>query len=85
MLFKEDIFKEKTILVTGGGSGIGKEIARQYLELGAQVYITGRKEEKLIKAHEELSNLGDCIYKVCDIRDVDQIADLSDDIKNKIT
>jgi uncharacterized oxidoreductase len=39
--------KGKTILITGGGSGIGMEAAKQFLEIGAKVIITGRNQEKL--------------------------------------
>lgn len=39
--------KGKTILITGGGSGIGLEAAKQFLELGAKVIVTGRNQQKL--------------------------------------
>lgn len=42
----------KTILITGGGSGIGLEAAKQFLQLGAKVIITGRNEAKLEEAKE---------------------------------
>ena len=42
-MFKEDILKGKRILVTGGGTGLGKEIATKYLQLGAEVWIAGRR------------------------------------------
>lgn len=46
--------KDKVILVTGGGTGIGKAIARRFTDLGAFVVITGRRESKLSDATEEL-------------------------------
>jgi short-subunit dehydrogenase involved in D-alanine esterification of teichoic acids len=49
--------KGKTILITGGGSGIGLESARQFLAEGAKVIITGRNEEKLASAKKMLPSL----------------------------
>jgi uncharacterized oxidoreductase len=54
----------KTVLITGGGSGIGFEIARLLSQQGNQVIITGRTEEKLKKATEQLSGVD---YIVSDI------------------
>ena len=42
-MFKEGLLKGKRILVTGGGTGLGKEIAARYLQLGAEVWIAGRR------------------------------------------
>lgn len=82
-MFREDILKGKVALVTGGGSGIGMEIARQYLKCGAEVYIASRKEERLKEAIEDLSELGNCHSFVLDIRDQDRIEALVADIKEK--
>ncbi|MBU6168163.1 MAG: SDR family oxidoreductase [Bacteroidetes bacterium] len=82
-MFKEDLFKDKTVLVTGGGTGIGKEIAAQFLKAGATVFICGRKEEKLREAIGELSLLGPCFEKSTDIRDTSQINELAAFIKEK--
>ena len=49
-MFQKDLFEGKTVLVTGGGSGIGFEIARQFLNCGAEVYIASRKPERLEQA-----------------------------------
>ena len=42
-MFQKDLLKNKRILVSGGGSGLGKAMATRYLELGANVYICGRR------------------------------------------
>ena len=42
-MFKEGLFKGKRILITGGGTGLGKEIAARYLQLGAELWIAGRR------------------------------------------
>ena len=44
-MFRSDLLKGKRILVTGGGTGLGKSIGRRYLELGAQLVICGRRPE----------------------------------------
>ena len=41
-MFQKDLFKGKKILVTGGGTGLGKTMASKYLQLGADIYICGR-------------------------------------------
>ncbi len=57
------------ILVFGGGSGIGKAVAKRLIDAGAKVLITGRSEEKLKLAAEEINNK-DLFYKVFDITDI---------------
>ena len=53
-MFKEGLFKGKRILVTGGGTGLGKEIAAKYLELGAELWIAGRRGAVLEQTAREL-------------------------------
>ncbi len=80
-MYQADLFKNKTALVTGGGSGIGFAIAKQLLQLGASVIITSRKEERLIAAVEKLSAFGNCRYQVCDNREVEQVEAVALNIK----
>ena len=82
-MYAKNTFKNKTALVTGGRSGIGYGIAKQFLQLGAKVIIASRKEEPLKKATEELSKFGECDYKPCDIRKTDEIKALAEHIKAK--
>lgn len=77
-MFEPNLFKGKTVLVTGGGSGIGFAIARQFLRYGAEVFICSRKPERIEKAVEELSQFGKVHGHVLDIREPDQVAQMAD-------
>ncbi|MEL6191584.1 MAG: SDR family oxidoreductase [Bacteroidota bacterium] len=83
MLLRENSFKDKVVLVTGGRSGIGYQIAKDFLQLGAKVMICSRKEEKLAKAAEELSAFGELAYHACDIRQTEQIQELAGKVKER--
>ena len=53
-MFKDGLLKGKRILVTGGGTGLGKEIAARYLSLGAELWLAGRRGAVLESAAKEL-------------------------------
>jgi NAD(P)-dependent dehydrogenase (short-subunit alcohol dehydrogenase family) len=74
-MFRTDLLKTKRILVTGGGTGLGKSIAKRYLELGAEVVICGRRAEVLEASARELAGAtGGRVDTVpCDIRDSAQV------------
>src|SRR5436853_212069 len=55
-MFKEGLLKGKRILVTGGGTGLGKEIAARYLALGADLWIAGRRSGVLEDTARELTS-----------------------------
>ena len=68
--FARDLFKSKTVFVTGGGSGINLGVARNFAALGANVAICGRTRERLDAAAAELSGLGAKVFPVvADVRD----------------
>ena len=54
-MFTNDLLKAKRILITGGGTGIGRAMAERFLQLGATVYICGRRNEVVEKTAQELS------------------------------
>src|ERR1700692_641299 len=69
-VFRPDLFKGKTIIVTGGGSGIGRCTAHEFAALGANVAILGRTAEKLAAVEAEIEeDGGQVLTQVCDIRD----------------
>ena len=82
-MFQPDLFKGKSVLVTGGGSGIGYAIARQFLQSGAVVFICSRKSERIEKAVLELSDFGLVYGHVLDIREPEQVSEMADFIQEK--
>src|SRR5690606_20904740 len=73
-VFKPDLFAGQTVMVTGGGSGIGRCTAHELASLGAQVVQVGRKREKLEKpAREIIEDGGSASFKVCDLRDEEAV------------
>jgi NAD(P)-dependent dehydrogenase (short-subunit alcohol dehydrogenase family) len=69
--FAKDLFKEKTVYVTGGGSGINLGVAKNFAALGANIAICGRTQEKLDAAAVELRALGASVCAVAaDVRDM---------------
>jgi NAD(P)-dependent dehydrogenase (short-subunit alcohol dehydrogenase family) len=73
--------KEKVVLVTGGGTGIGKAIAQKFLDLGAFVVITGRREAVLSDAVKELGN--NSSYIVSDMAEIGIAKKILKEIINK--
>ena len=82
-MFKEQLFRDQTVLVTGGGSGIGFAIAEKYLSYGAEVYIASRKKERLEAALTKLSPQGPCRAFPLDIREPEAIEELAALIKKE--
>jgi NAD(P)-dependent dehydrogenase (short-subunit alcohol dehydrogenase family) len=74
-MFKEGLFKGKRILVTGGGTGLGKEIAKRYAELGAELWIAGRRGGVLDATAKEISSQYKTTVKThpIDIRDAQAV------------
>src|SRR5271168_1701792 len=74
-IFRDDALRGKSILVTGGGSGLGKEIGKALVAKGALVHICGRRPLVLESAAQEISAGGAhaVATHVCDIRDAEQV------------
>jgi len=73
------VFAGKVVVVTGGSSGIGKQVAKDLLSLGGRVIICSRQPSKLEQARTELTRVGHQIdARVCDVRyteDVNRLAE----------
>ena len=74
-MLKEGSLKDKVIVVTGGGSGLGKAMTTYFLELGAKVAITSRNIEKLqaVKIELEEKTGGAVLPVQCDVRHCDEV------------
>ena len=83
-MFQPDLLKNKTILITGGGTGLGKSMAARFGELGANLIISSRKQEVLEQAAEELRETGAEVFPFsCDVRNPLEIDKLLQQSKSK--
>lgn len=74
-MLRDNALQDKTIVVTGGGSGLGKAMSKYFLELGANVIITSRNLEKLKLTAQELEadTKGKCLPLQCDVRHYEEV------------
>lgn len=74
-MLREGSLNNKTIIVTGGGTGLGKSMATYFLRLGANVVICSRKPDVLEQTANELASAtgGNILYVACDVRKTEQI------------
>jgi len=78
-MLREGALDGMVVVVTGGGTGLGRGMAEHCLRLGAKVCITSRKQEVLDKtAQEMMANGGEVLTVVCDVRDAAQVDKLRD-------
>ncbi|MGR6874231.1 SDR family oxidoreductase [Pseudomonas sp. HK3] len=83
-VFKPDLFASTVMVVTGGGSGIGRCCAHELSHLGAHVVLIGRKEDKLKKVQAEIiEDGGSADYWACDIREEESVKATVKAIKEK--
>lgn len=82
LMFRDGLLDGERILVTGGGTGLGREMAEAFVKLGATVYICGRRQGKLDETAKELMDThgGKVVAHACDIRDADAIHAMIDAI-----
>lgn len=77
-MFRDDLLAGQRILVTGGGSGLGREFTEAYLKLGAEVHICGRRGSVLEETAAELAEAtgGTVVAHACDIRVADAVDEM---------
>ena len=77
-MLRDDALKGKVIVVTGGGSGLGKDMTKYFLELGAKVAITSRDLDKLknTAAELEIQTGGTCLPIQCDVRHYEEVENM---------
>jgi NAD(P)-dependent dehydrogenase (short-subunit alcohol dehydrogenase family) len=84
-MLRKDALKDKVIVVTGGGTGLGKAMSKYFLELGASVVITSRKIDVLKETAKELADetKGNVLPLQCDVTDYKQVEELLKSILDK--
>ncbi|HEV2533070.1 SDR family oxidoreductase [Phenylobacterium sp.] len=82
LMFREGLMKGQRILITGGGTGLGKVMAEACLMLGAEVYICGRRGGVVEETAKQLTDAhgGKCTGLACDIRVPEAIHDMLDQV-----
>src|SRR5713101_3253039 len=79
-VFQTDLLKDKVILVTGGGTGLGRAMGERFLELGAKLAICGRRQEGADQAAADMARTtgGETFATRCDVRHADQVEAMMD-------
>ncbi len=74
-MLRDDALKGKTIVITGGGSGLGKSMTTYFMELGANTVITSRNIDKLKSVAQELEakTNAQCLPVACDVRNIEEV------------
>lgn len=77
-MLKPGSLKDRTIIITGGGTGLGRSMGKYFLELGANLVITSRKKDVLDKAADELRKEtgGNVLAVACDVRKYEEIVNV---------
>ena len=83
-MFETGLLKGKSIIITGGGTGLGKSMATRFAELGADLVITSRRQNVIDETAERLRQYGGKVLAVaCDVRDPDQVQNMVDHTVNE--
>ena len=83
-IFRDNLFRDKVVLISGGGTGLGKAAAEQLARLGASLVICARDAERLEAAAQDLRKLGaKVLARPMSIRDPEAVAHLMDEVWNE--
>jgi NAD(P)-dependent dehydrogenase (short-subunit alcohol dehydrogenase family) len=83
-MFEKDLLNKKTIIITGGGTGLGKSMAQRFGELGANLVITSRKQDVLDSTANELRKTGAKVFPIaCDVRKPIEVQNVVNETINK--
>ncbi|MCO4780911.1 MAG: SDR family oxidoreductase [Candidatus Cloacimonetes bacterium] len=84
-ILSKELYKDKVVFITGGGSGINLGVAKVFAKLGAKLALCGRSLERLEGAKKELEELGAEVFiESCDVRDYDGLASFLKNMKEAI-
>jgi len=77
-MFQAGLLKDKTFVFTGGGTGLGAEMAKRFAELGAHAVVLGRRKEKLDEVVSQIQRAGGkASAHVCDVRDFSMVQEVA--------
>lgn len=83
-MFEKGLLEQKTIIITGGGTGLGKSMAQRFGELGANLVITSRKQDVLDSTAIELRETGAQVLPIaCDVRKPIEVQNVVDETIKK--
>jgi NAD(P)-dependent dehydrogenase (short-subunit alcohol dehydrogenase family) len=85
-MLREGSLKGKNILVTGGGTGLGRSMSEYFLSLGANLVISSRKLDVLEEAAKEMMSTsgGKVVSVACDVRDINQVEEMWERAKSEL-
>lgn len=85
-MFQTGLLKDKVVLVTGGGTGLGRSMAERFLELGAKVAVASRRQDVIETAAREMAEKfgGETLGVPCDVRDPEAVHAMIDAVEAKL-
>ena len=84
-MFEKDLLKNKTVIITGGGTGLGKSMAQRFGVLGAKLSICGRRKEVIDTTVQELKKSGaEVLGQQCDVRSGEDVQRMIDETVSKL-